>query len=166
MTPRGAHLSPGTRLKRRRHVRLGAPPCACARRYALGAGARSSQRESERPDVQASLAIDVKKFAHAFIVVVDLRERAVAAVTAGVSCHRAAARFGVSASSASRCAGGLCVSEGADEEVEPQSSEAPLEHAADHGQFICRHAGSTRYPTEAVDRAGVRARPTLSAAQF
>lgn len=33
---------------------------------------------------------------------VDLRERVVAAVVAGVSCHRAAARFGVSVSSASR----------------------------------------------------------------
>jgi transposase len=33
---------------------------------------------------------------------VDLRERVVAAVAAGVSCHRAAARFGVSGSSASR----------------------------------------------------------------
>jgi transposase len=33
---------------------------------------------------------------------VDLRERVVAAVAAGTSCHRAAARFGVSASSASR----------------------------------------------------------------
>ena len=33
---------------------------------------------------------------------VDLRERVVAAVTAGASCHRAAARFGVSVSSASR----------------------------------------------------------------
>lgn len=31
----------------------------------------------------------------------DLRERVVAAVAAGVSCHRAAARFGVSVSSAS-----------------------------------------------------------------
>jgi transposase len=33
---------------------------------------------------------------------VDLRERGVAAVAAGASCHRAAARFGVSVSSASR----------------------------------------------------------------
>jgi transposase len=33
---------------------------------------------------------------------VDLRERVVAAVAAGASCHRAAARFGVSVSSASR----------------------------------------------------------------
>ena len=33
---------------------------------------------------------------------VDLRERVVAAVVAGASCHRAAARFGVSVSSASR----------------------------------------------------------------
>jgi transposase len=33
---------------------------------------------------------------------VDLRERVVAAVTAGASCHRAGARFGVSVSSASR----------------------------------------------------------------
>ena len=33
---------------------------------------------------------------------VDLRERVVAAVAAGASCHRAAARFGVSMSSASR----------------------------------------------------------------
>jgi transposase len=32
----------------------------------------------------------------------DLRERVVAAVVAGASCHRAAARFGVSVSSASR----------------------------------------------------------------
>jgi hypothetical protein len=141
-------------------------PAPGAGRWALGAGARSSQKESERPDVQARLAIDVKEFAHAFIVVVDLRERARAAVTAGVSCHRAAARFAVSVSSASRCASSLCVSEGADEEVEPQSSEAPLEHAADHAQFICRHADSTRYPTEAAARAGARARPTLSAAQF
>ena len=35
---------------------------------------------------------------------VDLRERVVAAVAAGASCHRAAARFGVSVSSASRWA--------------------------------------------------------------
>ena len=35
---------------------------------------------------------------------VDLRERVVAAVVAGASCHRAAARFGVSVSSASRWA--------------------------------------------------------------
>nr|BAM13954.1 transposase [Pseudomonas sp. K-62] len=33
---------------------------------------------------------------------VDLRERVVAAVAAGASCHRAAGRFGVSVSSASR----------------------------------------------------------------
>jgi transposase len=33
---------------------------------------------------------------------VDLRERVVASVVAGASCHRAAARFGVSVSSASR----------------------------------------------------------------
>ena len=33
---------------------------------------------------------------------VDLRERVVAAVAAGASCHRAAARFGVNVSSASR----------------------------------------------------------------
>jgi transposase len=33
---------------------------------------------------------------------VDLRKRVVAAVAAGASCHRAAARFGVSVSSASR----------------------------------------------------------------
>lgn len=33
---------------------------------------------------------------------VDLRERVVAAVAGGASCHRAAARFGVSVSSASR----------------------------------------------------------------
>ena len=33
---------------------------------------------------------------------VDLRERVVAAVAAGASCHRAVARFGVSVSSASR----------------------------------------------------------------
>jgi transposase len=33
---------------------------------------------------------------------VDLRERVVAAVSAGASCHQAAARFGVSLSSASR----------------------------------------------------------------
>lgn len=33
---------------------------------------------------------------------VDLRERVVAAVAAGASCHRAAARFGVSVSGASR----------------------------------------------------------------
>jgi transposase len=33
---------------------------------------------------------------------VDLRKRVVAAVAAGTSCHRAAARFGVSVSSASR----------------------------------------------------------------
>lgn len=33
---------------------------------------------------------------------VDLRERVVAAVAAGASCHRAAARFGISVSSASR----------------------------------------------------------------
>jgi transposase len=33
---------------------------------------------------------------------VDLRERVVAAVSAGASCHQAAARFGVSVSSASR----------------------------------------------------------------
>jgi transposase len=36
---------------------------------------------------------------------VDLRERVVAAVAAGASCHRAAARFGVSVSSASRWCG-------------------------------------------------------------
>ena len=105
-------------------------------------------------------------FAHAFIVGVDLRERAVAAVRAGVSCHRAAARFGGSVSSASCGAGSLCVSEGTDAEVEPQSSEAPLEHAANHAQFICRHAGSTRYLTEAAALVGVQARPILSAAQF
>jgi transposase len=35
---------------------------------------------------------------------VDLRERVVAAVAAGASCHRAAARFGVSVSSACRWA--------------------------------------------------------------
>ena len=33
---------------------------------------------------------------------VDLRERVVSAVAAGASCHQAAARFGVSVSSASR----------------------------------------------------------------
>lgn len=36
---------------------------------------------------------------------IDLRERVVAAMAEGASCHRAAARFGVSASSASRWAG-------------------------------------------------------------
>lgn len=36
---------------------------------------------------------------------VDLRERVVAAVAAGASCHRAARRFGVSVSSASRWCG-------------------------------------------------------------
>ncbi len=38
---------------------------------------------------------------------VDLRARVVAAMAAGASCHGAAARFGVSVSSASRWAGRL-----------------------------------------------------------
>jgi transposase len=38
---------------------------------------------------------------------IDLRERVVAAMAEGASCHGAAARFGVSASSASRWAGRL-----------------------------------------------------------
>ena len=38
---------------------------------------------------------------------VDLRERVVAAVAAGASCHRAAARFGVSVSSAGPLVGAL-----------------------------------------------------------
>ena len=38
----------------------------------------------------------------------DLRERVVGAVAGGASCHRAAARFGVSVSSASRWAERVC----------------------------------------------------------
>jgi transposase len=64
-------------------------------------------------------------------VSVDLRERVVAAVAAGASCHRAAARFGVSVSSASRWA----------ERVRQEGQVAPRPSGGDHtSQRIEAHA--------------------------
>jgi len=62
---------------------------------------------------------------------VDLRERVVAAVAAGASCHRAAARFGVSVSSASRWS----------ERFRDQGQVAPKPMGGDHtSQAIEAHA--------------------------
>jgi transposase len=64
-------------------------------------------------------------------VSMDLRERVVAAVAAGASCHRAAARFGVSVSSASRWA----------ERVRQEGQVAPRPSGGDHtSQRIEAHA--------------------------
>jgi transposase len=64
-------------------------------------------------------------------VSVDLRERVVAGVAAGASCHRAAARFGVSVSSASRWA----------ERVRQEGQVAPRPSGGDHtSQRIEAHA--------------------------
>lgn len=56
---------------------------------------------------------------------VDLRERVVAAVAAGASCHGAAARFGVSVSSASRWA----------ERVRQEGQVAPKPSGGDHASL-------------------------------
>src|SRR3954452_23016592 len=62
---------------------------------------------------------------------VDLRERVVAALAAGASCHRAAARFGVSVSSASRWS----------ERYRQEGQVAPKPMGGDHtSQAIEAHA--------------------------
>lgn len=75
---------------------------------------------------------------------VDLRERVVAAMAAGASCHGAAVRFGVSVSSASRWAG----------RVRQEGQVAPRARGGDQrSQAIEAHAD--------LIRATYEARPTI-----
>ncbi len=82
----------------------------------------------------------------------DLRTRVLAAIDAGLSCRQAAARFGVSASSAIRWQA-LCRS-GGDARPKPQGGDRLSRRTEAHADLI--HAALAEVPAEAQPSSGSR----------